>query len=301
MKESMDRREFMRLAALGGIVFASGVRAAGYGASDAATSPAMAEDFYFVQLSDTHWGFDGPPNPDSHGTLPKAIDAINALSEQPDFVVFTGDLTHLTLDGKLRRTRMAEFRDIVARLKVHDLRFLPGEHDASVDRGEAYQEFFGPTHYTFDHKGLHFIALDNVSDAKGVIGDAQLTWLADDLAKLPKDRAIVILIHRPLFDLQADWGWATGDGSRALDLLLPFKNVTVFYGHIHQEHQHMTGHIAHYAAKSLIFPLPPPGSPDHKPMAWDVAQPYRGLGWRDIEAETKTAAYEIHEYPVSGA
>ena len=301
MKELMDRREFMRLAALGGIVFASGVRAAGYGTNEVAAKSTMAEDFYFVQLSDTHWGFDGPPNPDSRGTLPKAIDAINALSHQPDFVVFTGDLTHLTLDGKVRRARMAEFRDVVSRLKVADIRFLPGEHDASVDRGEAYQEFFGATHYAFDHKGLHFIALDNVSDAKGVLGDAQLAWLAEDLSKLPKDRSIVILTHRPLFDLQSDWGWTTGDGSRAIDLLMPFKNVTVFYGHIHQENRHMTGHIAHYAAKSLIFPLPPPGSSDHKPMAWDTAQPYRGLGWRKIEAETKKAAYEVHEHPVSGS
>ena len=301
MKETMDRREFMRLAALGGIVFASGVRAAGYGAGEVSGKSAMADDFYFVQLSDTHWGFDGPPNPDSHGTLPKAIDAINALSQQPDFVVFTGDLTHLTLDGKVRRARMAEFREVVSRLKVRDVRFLPGEHDASLDRGEAYQEFFGATHYTFDHKGLHFIVLDNVSDAKGVIGDAQLAWLADDLAKLSSTQPIVVLTHRPLFDLQADWGWSTGDGARALDLLMPFRNVTVFYGHIHQENTHMTGHIAHHAAKSLIFPLPPPGSPDHKPVAWDTAQPYRGLGWRLIETETKKAAYEIDERPVKGA
>ncbi len=297
MKELMDRREFMRVMAVGGIVFASGVRAADYSVGESA----MADDFYFVQLSDTHWGFDGPPNPDSRGTLPKAIDAINALSRQPDFIVFTGDLTHLTLDPKVRRTRMAEFRDVVSKLKVKDIRFLPGEHDASLDHGEAYQEFFGATHYTFDHKGLHFIVLDNVSDAKGVLGEEQLAWLAGNLEKQSKDKPIVVLTHRPLFDLQADWGWATGDGSRAINLLMPFRKVTVFYGHIHQENQRMTGHIAHYAAKSLIFPLPPPGSTDHKPIAWDATQPYRGLGWREIEAETKKAAYEIHEHPVTGA
>jgi Icc-related predicted phosphoesterase len=301
MDKTMERRDFLRLAALGGIVFASGVRAAGY-ASDAATShPALEDDFYFVQLSDTHWGFDGPPNPDSHGTLPKAIDAVNALAQQPDFVVFTGDLTHLTLDAKLRRARMAEFRDVVSKLKVRDVRFLPGEHDASLDRGEAYQEFFGATHYTFDHKGLHFIVLDNVSDAKGVLGDEQLAWLGSDLAKQSREQSIVVLTHRPLFDLQAEWGWSTGDGSRAVDLLMPFPNVTVFYGHIHQESHHMTGHIAHHAAKSLIFPLPSPGSPDHKPINWDATQPYRGLGWREIEAGPKKTAYEIQEHAVSGS
>ncbi|HZV54548.1 MAG TPA: metallophosphoesterase [Rhodocyclaceae bacterium] len=300
MKQLMDRREFIRLAAFGGIVFASGVRAAGYGSGMTADKSAAADDFYFVQLSDTHWGFDGPPNPDSHGTLPKAIAAVNALSEQPDFVVFTGDLTHLTLDAQVRRARMTEFRDIVSKLKVRDVRFLPGEHDASVDRGEAFQEFFGPTHYTFDHKGAHFIVIDNVSDPKGIIGDAQLAWLVDDLGKLPKDKPIVVLTHRPLFDLQPEWGWSTGDGARAIELLLPFRNVSVFYGHIHQENQRMTGHILHRAAKSLIFPLPPPGSADHKPVPWDSAQPYRGLGWRDVEAEPTKAKYEIHEHSVQG-
>ena len=301
MNKTMDRREFIRLAALGGIVFASGVRAAGYSSEETAGKSAAADDFYFVQLSDTHWGFDGPPNPDSHGTLPKAIEAINALKHPPDFVVFTGDLTHLSLDGTVRRARMAEFRDVVAQLKVRNIRFLPGEHDASLDRGAAYQEFFGATHYSFDHKGLHFIALDNVSDAKGVLGEAQLAWLAADLARQSKSQPIVILTHRPLFDLQAEWGWATGDGAQAIELLMPFPNVTVFYGHIHQENRHMTGHIAHYAAKSLIFPLPAPGSPDHKPMPWDPTQPYRGLGWREIEVEPQKAAYEINEYAVRGS
>jgi len=295
MKQIMDRREFIRLAAFGGVVFASGLHAA-----DTSRGAASGKDFYFVQLSDTHWGFDGPPNPDSHGTLPKAIEAVNALSQQPDFIVFTGDLTHLTLDGQLRRARMGEFRDLVAKLKVRDVRFLPGEHDASVDHGEAFQEFFGPTHYTFEHKGIHFIALDNVSDPKGILGDEQLAWLAADLAKQSKEQNIVVLTHRPLFDLQPEWGWSTGDGARAVDLLLPFRNVTVFYGHIHQENEHMTGHIAHHAAKSLIFPLPPPGSPDHKPVPWDASQPYRGLGWRDVMAETKKSTFEVHEHLIQG-
>lgn len=298
MKLTMDRREFLRLAAFGGVVFASGVRAADYGPGMATGRPAAAEEFYFVQLSDTHWGFDGPPNPDSRGTLPKAIAEVNALSQPPDFVVFTGDLTHLTLDPKLRRARMAEFRDLAAKLNVRDVRFLPGEHDASADHGEAFQEYFGATHYTFDHKGVHFIVLDNVSDPKGVLGDAQLAWLGEDLKKQRPDQAIVILTHRPLFDLYPQWGWSTGDGAKAVDLLLPYKNVTVFYGHIHQENLHMTGHIAHHAAKSLIFPLPPPGENDHKPVPWDAAEPYRGLGWRQVEAASGKADYGISEFPV---
>ncbi len=298
MKRTIDRREFLRLAALGGIVFASGVRAAD---NAGAPTDGGADDFYFVQLSDTHWGFDGPPNPDARGTLPKAIAAVNALAQAPDFVVFTGDLTHLTLDPKLRRARMAEFHDIASGLKVRDVRFLPGEHDASVDRGEAFQELFGPTHYSFEHKGVHFIVLDNVSDPNGALGDGQMAWLGEVLAPLPKSAPIVVLTHRPLFDLVPEWGWSTRDGAQAIELLLPYRKVTVFYGHIHQPHRHMTGHIAHHAAKSLIFPLPPPGSPDHKPVPWDPAQPYRGLGWRDVEAAARSAAYEIHEHPVQPA
>ncbi len=301
MKRTIDRRKFLRLAALGGIVFASGVRAADDAGAPTGGGASAADDFYFVQLSDTHWGFDGPPNPDARGTLPKAIAAVNALAQAPDFVVFTGDLTHLTLDPKLRRARMAEFRDIASGLKVRDVRFLPGEHDASVDRGEAFQEFFGPTHYSFEHKGVHFIVLDNVSDPKGALGDGQMAWLGEVLAPLPKSAPIVVLTHRPLFDLVPEWGWSTRDGTQAIELLLPYRKVTVFYGHIHQPHRHMTGHIAHHAAKSLIFPLTPPGSPDHKPVPWDPAQPYRGLGWRDVEAAARSAAYEIHEHPVQPA
>jgi hypothetical protein len=301
MDRTIDRREFIRLAGLGGVVFASGLGTAACATKGGMVPAGGAEDFYFVQLSDTHWGFNGAPNPDSQGTLPKAIEAVNALAQPPDFVVFTGDLTHLTLDGKERRARLAQFRDIASRLKVKDVRFLPGEHDASVDHGQAYQEFFGATHYTFDHKGIHFIALDNVSDPKGAIGETQLAWLAADLAQQPKDRPIIVLTHRPLFDLVPEWGWATADATRAVELLSPFSRVTVFYGHIHQEHHRMTGAIAHHAAKSLIFPLPPPGSPDHKPIAWDAANPYRGLGWREVEAGRTKAEAEIRELSVQGA
>ena len=293
-----DRRQFLQLAGVGGAaVFISGLpRAAG--AADG-TGAAKEEDFHFVQLSDCHWGFEGAANPDAHGTLPKAVASVNALTQAPDFIIFTGDLTHTTDDPGERRKRMAEFRDIAAKLEVKTVRFIPGEHDAALDNGKAFTEFFGPTHYTFEHKGVHFIVLDNVSDPGAQLGDAQLAWLADDLKQQSKDARIVVFTHRPLFDLYPQWDWATRDGAKAVDLLMPYANVTVFYGHIHQEHHHETGHIAHHAATSLIFPLPAPGSqPRRSPLAWDPAQPYRGLGFREIEAEAKTAGYEIHELPV---
>jgi hypothetical protein len=297
MRQAIDRRDFLRLAGLGGAVFASGL---GGCASLAGTGQG---DFYFVQLSDTHWGFNGPAlNPDAGGTLHKAVAAVNALAEAPDFIVFTGDLTHTTDDPKERRRRLAEFRDIVSGLKNKNVRFMPGEHDASLDKGEAWKEFFGESYYSFDHKGVHFAAIDNVSDPAARIGESQLAWLKADLAKQATDARIVVFAHRPLFDLYPQWDWATRDGARAIEILMPYKNVTVFYGHIHQEHHHLTGHIAHHSAKSLIFPLPAPGSlPKREPVRWDPAQPYKGLGFRDIEAEVKKAAYEITEYPIAKA
>ncbi len=293
----VDRRDFLKLAGVGGAVFASGL----YGCTTSSPKMAAQDDFMFVQLSDTHWGFQGPPNPDAKVTLPKAIQSVNALETQPDFIVFTGDLTHTTDDPHERRKRMEEFKAMIGELKVKDIRLIPGEHDASLDHGKAFQEIFGPTHYTFDHKGVHFIALDNVSDPKAFIGDEQLQWLADDLKKHSADTRIVVLAHRPLFDLAPNWDWATADGQKAIDLLMPFPHVTVFYGHIHQENHQMTGHISHHAAKSLIFPLPAPGSqPKRVPVAWDPAAPYRGLGFRNVRADA-AASYPITEFPVTKA
>jgi 3',5'-cyclic AMP phosphodiesterase CpdA len=177
---------------------------------------------------------------------------------------------------------------------------MPGEHDASLDKGETYKEFFGATHYTFDHKGVHFIAIDNVSDPTGSIGDEQLDWLKADLGRLKPDANIVVLTHRPLFDLYPQWDWATRDGSKAIDLLMPFKNVSVFYGHIHQENHHMTGHIAHHSATSLMLPMPLAGSaPKRMPIPWNAAEPYKGLGFRNVHSETKARKYELSQYPIN--
>jgi 3',5'-cyclic AMP phosphodiesterase CpdA len=290
-----DRRNFLQLtAAGGGAVFMSGL----FGQAHAA-APATYDDFYFVQLSDIHWGYSGAANPDAAITLHKAVAAVNALEQVPDFIVFTGDLTHTTNDPVERRRRLLEFRDIVSQLKVKNVKFIPGEHDASQDNGAAYQEVFGKTHYAFDHRGVHFVTLDNVSDIGAGLGQTQLDWLKADLATQAKDARIVVFTHRPLFDLVPKWDWTTSDGAKAIDLLMPYQNVTVFYGHIHQEHHHLTGHIAHHAAKSLIFPLPAPGSQEKRtPLAWDPAQPYRGLGVRQVEAEVKPVRYVIQELPV---
>jgi hypothetical protein len=294
MTNTIDRRDFLKLAGIGGAVFASGL-------AGCATMAGGQDDFYFVQLSDTHWGFEGPPNPEAKVTLKKAVQTVNALERQPDFIVFTGDLTHTTDDPVERRKRLSEFKEIVKDLKVKNVRFMPGEHDASLDYGAAYKEFFGATQYTFDHNGVHFIVIDNVSDPGASIGEAGLAWLAADLRQLKADAPIVVFTHRPLFDLYPQWDWATRDGAKAVDLLMPYQNVTVFYGHIHQEHHHMTGHIAHHAAKSLIFPLPAPGSvPKRVPLAWNAADPsYSGLGFRGIDVNAKSGQAALKEFTVA--
>src|SRR5208337_1758445 len=294
----IDRRDFLKLIGFGGVVFVSGLGSFG----NLAHAVSGEEDFFFVQLSDPHWGFTDPKvNPDSTGTLKKAVAAVNSLELQPDFIMFTGDLTHTTDDDKERRKRLAGFRDIVSDLKVKSVRFMPGEHDASLDEGAAFKEFFGETHYTFDHKGVHFIVLDNVSDPGSKIGEAQLQWLSDDLKKIDKDSRIVILTHRPLFDLAPDWDWHTRDGAKAIELLMPYSSVTVFYGHIHQENHHMTGHIDHHAAMGLMYPLPAPMPlPKKIQIPWDDAKPYKGLGFRAIETKGKQSKYALTEFSVKG-
>ena len=286
-----DRRDFLKLAGLAGVTFTAGL----FPRRQAA---AQGSDFHFIQFSDTHWGYKGPANPDAEHTLPKAVATVNGLAQKPDFIVFTGDLTHTTEDGKLRRERMQRFKEIVSALAVKDVRFMPGEHDASLDKGEAFKEFFGATHFTFDHKGVHFIALDNVSDPAARLGDEQLTWLAADLEQHKTDDRIVVLTHRPLFDLVPSWDWTTADGAKAIELLMPYQNVVVFYGHIHQEHHHMTGHIAHHAAKSLIFPQAAPGTAPRRPPPPPFDASLAPLGTRDVAMGAKVT---ITELPVTTA
>ncbi len=287
-KNESGRREFLGLLGLGGVTFASALWGCNGGESAAAAparaaSPA-ANDFFFLQLSDTHVGFKGPPNPGAATTLPQVVARIKKAPVQPDFIVFTGDLTHTTDDANERRERMKRFKDMVAPLPGRIL-YLPGEHDAAPDRGDAYREHFGEVPYAFDHKGIHFVALDNASAPSGAMGDAQLEWLEKDLARVPLTTPVVVFAHRPLFPLFPDWEWATSDGARAIEILNKRTNVTVFYGHIHQEHDATTGNVVHHASRSLVFPLPAPGAvPKRAPLPWDPAARDHGLGFREVTA-----------------
>jgi 3',5'-cyclic AMP phosphodiesterase CpdA len=261
---------------------------------------AAQEDFFFLQLSDTHWGFSGPPNPEADTTLRSTIATINALPTRPDFIVFTGDLTQTTDDPNVRRERMRQFKAVVSELNVKELRFLPGEHDAALDGGEAYREFFGELHYAFEHKGVYFIALDNVSDPGSILGVEQLAWLAKQVAAVPKASPLVVFAHRPLFDLFPAWDWHTKDGAQAIAILQRHPNVHVFYGHIHQENEHQTGAVIHRAARSLVFPLPAPGSvPKKGPLPWDPQSADHGLGYREVKRVA--ADFNVQEHPFAKA
>ena len=259
--------------------------------------------FYFVQMSDTHWGFNDPAiNPDYAGTLKKAINEVNAMDPAPDFVVFTGDLIQGAKDPEERRKRMLEFKEIVKTLKVKELKFLPGEHDAAMDKGAVFTEIFGKTHYTFDHKNVHFIVLDNVSNPTSSVGDQELAWLKTVLLNFSADSRIIIFTHRPLFELNAQWDWWTSDGERVMAMFKPFKNVTVFYGHIHNENTHITDGMTFHAAKGLMYQLPWPGTaPKKAPVAWDPQAPYRGLGFRSVHVLPNSPNYDVLEYPITTA
>lgn len=301
----------MRLLAIGGVVSASALTSCAPSATPAPASasgppvspePRPRSDFLFLQLTDTHFGYEGPNNPEASHTLADAVAAINASTLEPDFVVFTGDLTHTTDDGVERRRRMREFSRIVADMKVKTRYYLPGEHDAGPDQGAAFREAFGETHGSFEHGGIHFVRLDNVS-AGASVGEAQLDWLAGDLAQLAPETPLVVLAHRPLFDLFPSWDWATHDGARVLALLARFTDATVFYGHVHQEHHHTTGRVRHHAARSLIFPLPAPGSvPKKAPLAWQPEARDHGLGYRSVrEAGGEPTIAEVPLEPTSAA
>ncbi|MCG6551441.1 MAG: metallophosphoesterase [Candidatus Magnetominusculus sp. LBB02] len=300
----MDRRDFIKLIGMGGavIVMETGITEIVMEMGSSAGAATMPQEtLTFIQLSDTHWGFNDPKiNPDFAGTLKKAIAQINSMKSQPDFIIFSGDVTHSTDDPKERRRRMAEARDIIAGLNLKNVKMMPGEHDAGLDNGEAFQECFGKTHYTFKYKDVNFIVVDNASDSTSSIGDTQLEWLSAEMGKLEKESKIVIFTHRPLFELYPQWDWWTRDGAKAIDILMPYKNVAVFYGHIHQEHHHMTGHIWHHAAKGMLFPLPAPGSlPKRVQLPWDSAHPYRGVGYRSVVPKTDEYGYTLTEIPIA--
>jgi len=222
-----------------------------------------SEDFVFVQISDSHIGFDKAANQDVNGTFQAAVDKINALDRQPDFILHTGDLSHLA-----KASEFDTLDQLLKGLRQKEAFFVPGEHDLLRDDGKLYLERFGRGTMgrgwqSFDHKGVHLIGLNNSAqvDALGAIGDEQLAWLNQDLSGLGASTPIVVFAHIPLWAAYPEWGWATKDSEQALAMLKRFGSVTVLNGHIHQTLQKVEGNVTFHTAMSTAFPQAAPGSP----------------------------------------
>lgn len=295
MKTTFDRRAFLRIAGFslgaGALhAFAPGLARGEGRALAQRLGRANGEPpapFVFAQLSDTHVGFVGPPNPMGTAAFERAVAVLDRLPKRPDLVLFTGDLTHDAEDRDERVRRMRRFQEIARGIHVPTIRTVPGEHDAGIDGGALYRELFGETTYAFDHKGVHFIALDNVSRARPEVGPERLAWLRRDLARYTRSTPIIVFTHRPLFDLKPEWEWFTSDGDAVMNALAPYQNVTVLYGHIHREDAHESGTARHLAARSLAFAFPAPTAPEKKPLPFDPARPFQHLGLRLVHAGGK--------------
>jgi 3',5'-cyclic AMP phosphodiesterase CpdA len=247
----------------------------------------MAGELSFVQISDSHMGFNKPANPDVTGTLKAAVDKINGLSTPPQFLLHTGDISHLS--------KPEEFDTVDQILKgasAKDVFFVPGEHDVLNDDGKQYLERYGKNTkgagwYSFDQKGVHFIGLVNVLNLKagglGTLGSEQLAWMEDDVKHLKSSTPIVVFAHIPLWSVYPDWGWGTQDSAEALGYLKKFGSVTVLNGHIHQTMQKVEGNVTFHTAMSTAFPQPAPGSaPSPGPMKVPDDQLRKVLGITDV-------------------
>ena len=259
--DGIDRRGFLRCMAWAG----SGVVwtiAGGVPASKLLGQTGTEEGFQFVQISDSHIGFNKPANADVNATLQLAIDKINALPRTPDFLIHTGDLTHLA--------KPAEF-DTLGQLlqgaKTKQVYYVPGEHDNATDDGKEYLARYGKGTkgtgwYSFDHHGVHFVGLVNSAALEGMgkLGAGQLAWLKDDLLGRSASTPVVLFAHIPLWTVYPEWGWGTTDAEEALSYLKSFGSVTVLNGHIHQTMQKVEGNVTFHTAMSTAFPQPAPGS-----------------------------------------
>ena len=242
--------------------------------------------FSFVQISDSHIGFNKPANQDVTGTLKIALDKINASPVTPDLLLHTGDITHSSKPGEFDTAQQ-----MIKTVKTGEMFYVPGEHDIATDDGAMYMERFGKGTqgkgwYSFTHKGVHFIGLNNCQqvDAMGKLGADQLAWLKVDLAALSPSTPIVIFAHIPLWMVYPDWGWGTPDAEQALGWLKRFGSVTVLNGHIHQVVQKVEGNVAFHTATSTAFPQPAPGSAPHAgPMVVPAGKLKSVLGITEVK------------------
>ena len=286
----IDRRhvlECMLWAGTGVLWTISGGVPKSFGLLSEAEAATAANSFTFLQISDSHVGFDKKANPNALGTLQEAIAKVKALPNKPAFMLHTGDITHLS--------KPKEFDDaaqVIGSVGL-DVHYVPGEHD-NLDEVplKSYLERYGKNTkgtgwYSFNQNGVHFIGLNNVMDLKaggmGNLGPEQLAWLADDVKGLSASTPIVVFAHIPLWTISRDWGWGTDDSEQALSLLKRFGSVTVLNGHIHQLMQKTEGNVTFHTARSTAFPQPAPGTaPSPGPMVVPAEKLRSVLGIRTV-------------------
>ena len=242
---------------------------------------------HFVQISDSHMGFNKAANPDVVATLKAAVDKINALPHPPEFILHTGDISHLSSPDEFDTV------DQILKTTGKQVFFVPGEHDVLNDDGATYRARYakhatGAGWYSFDNKGVHFIGLVNVMNLKagglGSLGNEQLEWLEDDVKHLKSSTPIVVFAHIPLWTVYPQWGWGTDDSARALAYLKRFGSVSVLNGHIHQIMQKVEGNVTFHTAYSTAFPQPAPGKADSPgPMKVPAEQLRSVLGITDVD------------------
>jgi 3',5'-cyclic AMP phosphodiesterase CpdA len=275
-QDGVDRRGFLKCMAWAGtgtlcLVQGGVLKSFALSAVGNMDESKLKGELAFVQISDSHIGFNKAANPDVTATLQVAIDKINALPVKPEFVLHTGDLSHLS--------KASEFDTLDQALKsIHTgaIHYVPGEHDVLNDNGQQYRERYGKDTkgdgwYSFDQKGTHFIGLVNVMNLKsgglGTLGHDQLEWLEDDVKHLKSSTPVVVFAHIPLWSVYPEWGWGTEDAAQALGYLKKFGSVSVLNGHIHQVMQKVEGNVTFHTAMSTAFPQPAPGTaPSPGPM-----------------------------------
>jgi 3',5'-cyclic-AMP phosphodiesterase len=290
--DGIDRRGFLKCMAWAGTgalcVIKGGVlRSYAFGHVAEMDSRELKGELSFVQISDSHMGFDKAANPDVVGTLKAAVDKINALPSAPAFILHTGDISHLSKPGEFDTVDQ-----VLKSASTKDVFFVPGEHDVLNDDGKQYLERYGKGTqgsgwYSFDKDGVHFVGLVNVLNLKagglGSLGSTQLEWLEKDVHHLSKSTPIVVFAHMPLWSVYPEWGWGTDDSAQALSYLKRFGSVTVLNGHIHQTMQKVEGNITFHTATSTAFPQPKPGeAPSPGPMKVPAEQLRTLLGVTDV-------------------
>ena len=288
--DGIDRRGFLKCMAWAGTgllwTLHGGIPTAQALSSDTPRAAKKDGDFSFVQISDSHMGFNKPANPDVVATLQAAIDKINGLAAPPDFLLHTGDISHLS-----KPEQFDTVDQVLRGASAKEVFFVPGEHDVLDDK--SYLERYGKNTqgagwYSFEKKGVHFMGLVNVMNLKsgglGSLGGEQLEWIEKDVEHLSFSTPIVVFAHIPLWSVYPEWGWGTDDSAQALGYLKKFGSVTVLNGHIHQIMQKVESNVTFHSAMSTAFPQPQPGKADSPgPMKVPAEQLRSLLGITDVD------------------